>query len=143
MTKTTLNELSGRIIGAAINVHKELGPGLLESAYRNFLSRELSLQGIHSLCEKELPYNYKGLIMDNVYKMDMVVDDRIIVEIKAVNTLTPVHEAQLLTYLKLSGLTLGLLINFNVILLRDGIKRIVLNFQENHDCEKCLQDHSS
>jgi len=123
------NELSNKIIGAAIEVHKHLGPGLLESAYEECLCHELHLMGISFERQKNLPVEYKGIKLDCGYRMDLVVDDKVLVEIKAIDKLMPIHEAQVLTYLKLSGLKLGMLINFNNALIRDGIKRVVLGLR--------------
>ncbi len=119
------DELSGLIIGAAIEVHKCLGPGLLESAYEECLCRELSLQGISFERQKSLPVTYKGIDLDCGYRLDILVENLVILELKAVEKLVPIHEAQLLTYLKLSDLWLGMLVNFNVPILRDGIRRVV------------------
>lgn len=119
-------ELTGQIIGAAIEVHRALGPGLLESAYQACLARELSLRGIAFEREKPLPVEYKGLELDCGYRLDFLVEDRVVLELKAVDRLLPVHEAQLLTYLKLTGCRVGLLINFNVAVLKEGIVRRVL-----------------
>jgi GxxExxY protein len=119
--------LSNRIIGAAIEVHKLLGPGLLESAYEECLCRELGIQKISYEKQQPLPLTYKGVMLDCGYRLDIVVEKRIIVELKAVDRLEPIHSAQLLTYLKLTGLKLGMLINFNVPVLKDGIKRVVNN----------------
>ncbi len=117
--------LSNSIIGAAIEVHKSIGPGLLENAYENCLCHELGLQGISYERQKQLPVSYKGVQLDCAYRLDIVVESLVIVELKCVDRLEPVHEAQLLTYLRLSGLKLGLIINFNVPVLRSGIKRLV------------------
>ena len=114
------------IIGAAIEVHRQLGPGLLESAYELCLCHELHLRGLPFACQVDLPVSYKGLKLDCGYKIDVVVNDEVIVELKAVERILPVHEAQLLTYLKLSGKKVGLLINFNSSLLTQGIIRRVL-----------------
>ena len=119
-------ELTGKIIGAAMDVHRELGPGLLESAYQACLCRELSLTGIPCRAQVDLPVQYKGARVDCGYRIDLIVDDRVIVELKSVEHVLPVHEAQLLTYLRLSGIRVGLLINFNVPVLRRGIVRRVL-----------------
>jgi GxxExxY protein len=124
------NEISGRVIGACIEIHRHLGPGLLESAYEECLAYELSLSGIQFERQKPLPVIYKGVQLECGYRLDSVVERQLIVELKTVSELLPIHEAQLLTYLKLSGLTLGLLINFHVSVLKDGIKRIANNFQE-------------
>ena len=125
-----INQLSSKIIGAAIEVHKVLGPGLLESSYQKCLCHELRLRGIPFEHEKPLPLVYKGEKLDGGYQMDLVVQNAIIVELKSCEKLEPIHEAQLLTYLKLSGLKLGLLLNFNVPLMRDGICRMVNNLEE-------------
>jgi GxxExxY protein len=114
------------IIGAAIEVHRQLGPGLLESAYEQCLCHELHLRGLPFKCQVDLPVSYKGLQLDCGYKIDLVVGDGVIVELKSVERILPVHEAQLLTYLKLSGKKVGLLINFNTPLLTRGIIRRVL-----------------
>ncbi len=114
------------IIGAAIEVHRHLGPGLLESAYEECLCHELHLRGLTFERQVDLPVSYKGLQLDCGYKMDLVVDREIVLELKCVEKILPVHEAQLLTYLKLSGKRVGLLINFNVPLLTQGIIRRVL-----------------
>jgi GxxExxY protein len=119
-------ELTGQIIGAAIEVHRELGPGLLESAYQACLTQELSFQGLSFEQEKPLPVKYKGIQVDCGYRLDFVVAGKVVVELKAVDAIHKVHEAQLLTYLKLTGCRVGLLINFNVPVLKDGIKRMVL-----------------
>ena len=118
--------LSYRVIGAAIEVHRILGPGLLESAYQACLCSELEGQCVSFVREQPLPVVYKGLRLDCGYRLDLVVDKRLAVEIKCVECLGPIHEAQLLTYLRLSGLRLGLLINFNVPVLKNGIVRLVL-----------------
>ncbi|MBL8850355.1 MAG: GxxExxY protein [Planctomycetaceae bacterium] len=118
-------DLSHAIIGAAIEVHRVLGPGLLESAYLECLCREFSLRRLSFERKVKLPVGYKGLRLDCGYEMDLVVDGKVVIEIKSVEKLAPVHEAQLLTYLKISGMRLGLLMNFNTVLLTDGIKRIV------------------
>jgi GxxExxY protein len=114
------------IIGAAIEVHPQLGPGLLESAYELCLCHELHLRGLPFKCQVDLPVSYKGLHLDCGYKIDVIVNDEVILELKAVEKILPVHEAQLLTYLKRSGKKVGLLINFNTSLLAQGIIRRVL-----------------
>ncbi len=119
------DKLSREIIGAAIEVHKNLGPGLLESAYEECLCHELSLRKINFQCQKPLPVEYKKVKLDCGYRLDVLVENMVVLELKAVQTIEPIHEAQLLTYLKLSGLKLGMLINFNVPVLKNGIKRIV------------------
>ena len=120
-----INQLTGDVIGAAIEVHKILGPGLLESAYERCLCFELDLRKIPYDTQKELPLEYKGSQVDCGYRLDLVVADKLIVELKACEQLLPIHEAQLLTYLKITGIKHGLLINFNVPVLKDGIKRLV------------------
>jgi GxxExxY protein len=114
------------IIGAAIDVHRHLGPGLLESAYAQCLCHELHLRGLPFQYQIDLPVSYKGIKLDCGYKIDLIVSNEVIVELKAIERILPVHEAQLLTYLKLSGKPVGLLINFNVSLLTRGIIRRVL-----------------
>ena len=120
------DELSGKIIGCAIEVHKNLGPGLLESAYERCLSYELIAAGLRHDMQKELPIDYKGLKLDTGYRIDMIVENEVIVELKSVDKVLPIHEAQLLTYMKLAGIKVGLLINFNVKKLKEGIRRFVL-----------------
>ncbi|HXG08672.1 MAG TPA: GxxExxY protein [Gemmataceae bacterium] len=129
-TKDELNRLSEIIIGAAIAVHRELGPGLLESAYEACLEFELLDRGIKVERQKQQPVIYRGIKVDCGYRLDLLVEDLIILELKAVDQFHPIHEAQLISYLKLSGCKLGLLINFNVRVLKDGIKRLVHNFPE-------------
>ena len=125
-----INQLSSKIIGAAIEVHKGLGPGLLESAYEKCLCHELKLRGLSFASQKPLPLIFKGEKMDCGYRLDIVVDNAIILELKSCEKIEPIHKAQLLTYLKLSGLMLGLVLNFNVPVMRDGIVRIVNNLEE-------------
>ena len=120
-----LNTLSERVIGAAIEVHRHLGPGLLESAYQRCLEAELHLRQISFSAEVPLPVRYKDEPLDCAYRLDLVVENSIIVELKAVDVLSPIHTAQLLTYLKLRHLRLGLIINFNVPVLWRGVRRIV------------------
>jgi GxxExxY protein len=118
--------LTERIIRAAIEVHRELGPGVLESAYQRCLGREFDLTGIKYRHEVALPVHYKGITLDCGYRMDFVVEEKVVLEVKAVEKILPVHEAQLLTYLKLSGYRVGLLINFNAAVIRTSILRRVL-----------------
>lgn len=118
-----LNELSGKIIGAAIEVHRNLGPGMLESTYEECLKYELENIGLKVEQQREFNLNYKGIIKKKAYKADLIVNNRVIVELKSVEKIKEVHEAQLLTYLKLLDKELGLLINFNVKILKNGIKR--------------------
>jgi GxxExxY protein len=120
-----INDVTSQVIGAAIEVHKALGPGLLESAYCTCICTELDLRGLPYEKEKPLPIEYKGKKLDCGYRLDLVVANQLIVELKACESLQPVHEAQLLTYLKLTGIKVGLLINFNVPILKQGIKRLV------------------
>ena len=124
------NELSNIILGAAIEVHKALGPGLLESAYEATLHRELELKGIEVKHQVGLPLIYKDVKLDIGYRVDLLVDNKVIIEIKSVEALNDVHIAQVLTYLKLSGCKLGLLINFNVKQVKEGIKRLVNHLEE-------------
>lgn len=118
-----INNLSEKIIGCAIKVHRMLGPGLLESTYEICLVHELKKAGLKAERQIELPVFYDGIKLDAGYKLDILVEDAIILELKSVENLLPIHEAQLLTYLKLANKKLGLLINFNVTLLKNGIKR--------------------
>ncbi len=118
-------QLTEAIIGAAIEVHSELGPGLLESAYEECLCHELMLRGLSFKRQVELPVVYKGIKLDCGYRIDIIVEDRVVLELKTVEKLLPVHEAQLLTYLKLSGKRVGLLINFYSAVIRNSIKRMV------------------
>ncbi len=124
-----INELTGAVIGAAIEVHKALGPGLLESAYEECLCRELQERKISFVRQKSLPVTYKGVKLDCGYRLDVVVEDVIVLEVKACSEIEEIHHAQLLTYLKLSGLNVGLLLNFNVPILKDGIVRMVNEFK--------------
>jgi GxxExxY protein len=119
------NEITGKIIKAAIEVHRHLGPGLLESAYEECLCHELKLGEMIFQRQVPLPIMYKGIKLDCGYQLDLVVEDRVVVELKSVDKIMSIHEAQLLTYLRLSGYKIGLLINFNVPLLKDGIVRLV------------------
>jgi GxxExxY protein len=119
-------QLTEQIIGAAIEVHRELGPGLLESAYEECLCHELHLRNLRFQRQVNLPVGYKGLKLDCGYRMDVIVEDLVLIELKSIEQVLPVHEAQLLTYLRLSGKKVGLLVNFNVSLLKNGIVRRVL-----------------
>lgn len=122
----SFDELSHRVIGCAIEVHRILGPGLLESSYQRCLSRELEVNGIEHVCEAPLPIEYKGLSLECGYRVDVLVEESIILELKSVKKIDPIHEAQVLTYMKLSGIHTGLILNFNVTKLKDGLKRYVL-----------------
>jgi GxxExxY protein len=126
---THVNVLTREIIGAAIEVHRQLGPGLLESAYKQCLARELTLREIPHQCEQPLPLEYKGLRLNCGYRIDILVNNTVVVETKSVEAIAPVHEAQLLTYMRIGGWQVGLLINFNVLALRTGIRRKVLRFE--------------
>jgi len=125
-TENEKDPRTGPIIGAAIEVHRHLRPGLLESAYEECLCHELHLRGLNFERQVDLPVSYKGLLLGCGHKIDLIVEQQVVLELKAVEKLLPVHDAQLLTYLKLSGKRVGLLINFNTPLLTRGIKRIVL-----------------
>ena len=125
-----INQLSSKIIGAAIEVHRTLGPGLLESAYEECICYELELRRIKFERQKALPIIYKGKRLDCGYRLDIVIDNKIIVELKSIEKIEPIHKAQLLSYLKLSGQKLGLLLNFNVSVMKDGIVRLVNQLEE-------------
>lgn len=120
---TAYNALTGEILSAAIEVHRTLGPGLLESIYTSCLHYELSARNLRFLAQHAVPVLYKGVTMDAAYRIDLIVEDRVVVEAKSVNAITPVFEAQLLTYLHLTGCPIGLLINFNAPKLMDGVRR--------------------
>ncbi len=120
-----VNEVSSHVVDAAMKVHTALGPGLLESAYEVCLQHELIQRGFHVKRQVALPVTYDGIHLDAGYRLDLLVSDTVVVELKAVSELTALHKAQLLSYLKLSGRKVGLLINFNVVHLREGIKRMV------------------
>jgi len=119
------NELSKEIIGSAIEVHKSLGPGLLESAYKECLNYKMIQKGLYVEKEKPMPLVFEGVKLDCGYRMDLLVENKLVIEIKSVESLTDVHLAQTLTYLKLGNFKLGLLINFNVVMLKHGIKRVI------------------
>src|SRR5437899_10945748 len=118
------NEISGIIVNAAMKVHTALGPGLLESAYEACLNHELRKAGLRTLTQVPLPLLYDGIKLDVGYRLDLLAEDLVVVEIKAVDSLAPIHTAQLLSYLKLSGKKVGLLLNFHVLRMKDGIKRV-------------------
>jgi len=122
---STFSHVTRKIIGAAIEVHKTLGPGLLESIYQACLQRELTSRNMQFVVQRPVPIVYKGLKLDAVYRIDLIVEDLVVVEVKSVAALAPIHEAQGLTYLRLTGCPAGLLINFNVPLLVDGIQRLI------------------
>ena len=123
-----LDSVSSVIIGAAMEVHRALGPGLLESAYESCLAYELSERGLFVERQKGVPITYKSVDVDAGFRIDLLVDKKIIIELKAVESIAPIHKAQLLTYLKLTGLRVGLLMNFNVNILKQGLHRVVNNF---------------
>jgi GxxExxY protein len=127
---THVNVLTGRTIGAAIEVHRNLGPGLLESAYHFCLARELEMNGIPFRSKLALPLEYKGIRVKKAYEMDLLVADTVVVEVKSLAALAPIHEAQLLTYMRLADLKVGLLMNFNEVILKNGIRRRVLGLEE-------------
>lgn len=129
--KDRLDQISRRIIGAAIEVHRHLGPGLLESAYQTCLAFELRQRGLKVEEQKPLPVIYKDVRLDCGYRLDLLVEDAVVVEIKALEQLAPIHQAQLLSYLRLSGKSVGLLVNFHVRVLKDGVKRIVNEFPDS------------
>ena len=126
----SINDLTSQIIAAAIEVHRELGPGLLESAYEECLCYELSLRGLEFERQVPLPVRYKQVLLDCGYRIDLLVRKLVVVELKTVSVLEPIHDAQLLTYLKLGGWQVGLLLNFNVPVLKDGIRRLVRGYRE-------------
>ena len=119
-------ELTDQIISSAIEVHRELGPGLLESAYRSCLHRELMLRSLRVVAEIGIPVHYKGIEISDAYRADLLVEGEVLVELKAIEAFLPIHDAQLLTYLRLCKLKVGLLINFNVKALRQGIRRLIV-----------------
>jgi GxxExxY protein len=127
------NKLTEAVIAAAIEVHRTLGPGLLESVYEECFCKELSLRDIPFVRQTGLPVEFKGIRLECGYRIDVLVDNAVLIEIKSVETVLPVHEAQLLTYMKLGGWNVGLLINFNVPLLKQGIKRRVLDISRDED----------
>ena len=122
-----IEQIGKQVVDAAFQVHQTLGPGLLESSYEACLAHEFSLRELSFELQKNLPIQYKGLNLSAGYRLDFLVENQVIIELKSVDILQPVHHAQLLTYLKLSHLTLSYLINFNVPLLKDGLRRVVLN----------------
>ena len=142
--KDRLDSIMRRIIGAAIEVHRRLGPGLLESAYGTCLAFELRQTGLKIEEQKPLPVVYRDVKLDCGYRLDLVVEDSVVVEIKAVDQLAPIHDAQLLSYLRLSGMRVGLLINFHVRVLKNGLKRIVNDFPDSaRSMAKLTKDEKS
>ncbi|MBO0800348.1 MAG: GxxExxY protein [Blastocatellia bacterium] len=131
-----VNDLTGAIIGAAMEVHRFFGPGLLESAYQECLCRELGLRKLRFKRQCPLPLEYKGIKLEKGYQLDLLVENFCVVEIKAVDAIHPIHEAQTLTYMRLGNWRVGLLFNFNVDVLKDGgIRRLILNLDENAELE--------
>jgi GxxExxY protein len=131
-----VNDLTGAVIGAAIEVHRFLGPGLLESAYEECLCRELALRGIRFIRQYPVPLEYKGVKLDKGYQLDLLVENYCVVEIKSVDALHPIHEAQTLTYMRLGDWRVGLIFNFNVDVLKDGgIRRLANSLDENAEIE--------
>jgi len=128
--QSAINQLTQDIIGAAIAVHRVLGPVLLESAYQECLCQELAFRGIPFERQVPIPLEYRGLRLEAGYRLDILVAGRVVVEVKAIDAIAPIHEAQLLTYLRLGGWNIGLLMNFNVVVLKDGIRRRVLDLRE-------------
>lgn len=122
-----INQISGQVVDAAIKVHSVLGPGLLESAYEGCLLFELHKRGLKAVSQIELPVKYEAVTIDVGYRLDIVVENAVVLELKAVESVLPIHQAQLLSYLKLSDTRLGLLLNFNVVKMKDGITRLVNN----------------
>ena len=120
-----VNQLTFQIIGLCIEIHKHLGPGLLESANEECLCHELYLRSLKFERQRPLPLEYKGINLDCGYRMDIVVEEKVVLELKAVDTIAPIHEAQLLTYLRLSGMKVGIIINSNVSVLKEGIKKLI------------------
>jgi len=137
--RENLNRITESIIGAAIEVHRALGPGLLESAYEACLAFEPAQRGLQVEQQKPLPVLYREVKLDCGYRLDLLVEEAVIVEVKAVDRLMPIHQAQLLSYLKLSGCKVGLLINFNVKVLKDGIRRVVNNFPDTLRSPRALR----
>ena len=133
----SVNDITHEIIAAAIEVHRALGPGLVESVYEECLCRELTLRGISFERQRSLQIEFKGMRLDCGYRLDLLVEDQVVVEIKAIESLLPIHEAQRLTYLKLGGWKIGLLINFNVALLKQDIRRKVLGLEETENHSAC------
>jgi|SRR5215467_6332045 len=122
-----LNEITEKIIGAAMKVHSAVGPGVLESVYRKCVEHELKKLGMEVQSEVKLPVMYDGLALESGYRLDLLVENRVVIELKCVDALLPIHKAQLLTYLQLANKPLGLLLNFNVVHMREGIKRVINN----------------
>lgn len=131
MNVQNVNDITEQIIGSAIEVHRALGPGLLESAYEGCLCRELQLRDIPYARQLTVPVHYKGIMLESGYRLDLLVENQVVVEIKAVDALLPVHEAQILTYMRLGEWRVGLLLNFNVPILKHGIQRFIHDVPEH------------
>lgn len=138
MAQHSLNHCSFLAIQAAIQIHRELGPGLLESIYRPCMIHELRARGLSVVAEKAVPIRYKEMVFEGGYRLDLLVEDQLVIELKAIETILPVHYAQLLSYLRLTQKPLGLLINFNVPVLFKGVKRIVNGFPPQPDTPEIL-----
>ncbi|MEW6202525.1 MAG: GxxExxY protein [bacterium] len=134
-----INKLTETIIGIAINIHRSLGPGLLESAYEACMVYDLAQAGLKVEQQKPLPIIYRDVKLECGYRLDLVIEDEIIIELKSIEKILPIHNAQLISYLKLSGCKVGLLINFNVEMLKDGIKRVVNNFADSPRTPRSLR----
>ncbi len=130
-----LNEISGAIVASAMRVHSALGPGLLEEIYKRCLAHELACRGMRVLVEHNLPVVYRGVVLDFGFRLDLLVENAVVIELKTVQEIAPIHRAQLLSYLKLSKLRLGLLINFNTVHLKDGIIRLVNRYADELPAE--------
>jgi GxxExxY protein len=126
-----INDITNMVIGAAMKIHSAIGPGVLESVYRKCLQHELHKAGLAVQSELKLPVHYDGLVLESGYRLDLLVQDRVVIELKCVDALLPIHKAQLLTYLRLANKPLGLLLNFNVVHMRDGIRRILNHRYQN------------
>jgi GxxExxY protein len=126
-----INDITNMVIGAAMKIHSAIGPGVLESVYRKCLQHELHKAGLAVQSELKLPVHYDGLVLESGYRLHLLVQDRVVIELKCVDALLPIHKAQLLTYLRLANKPLGLLLNFNVVHMRDGIRRILNNRYQN------------
>ncbi len=130
-----VNDLTGMIIGAAIEVHRSLGPGLLESAYEECLCRELMLRGIKFRRQLPIPLEYKGIKLEKGYQLDLLIENTVVVEIKSVESIHPIFEAQVLTYMRLGDWKIGLILNFNVEVLKNGVRRFVLGLENDAEAE--------
>lgn len=136
-----INEITGIIIDTALDIHKELGPGLLESVYEVVLAKSLELRGMKIDRQKPIKFEFRGIIFDEGFRVDLLVENKVIVELKSIEKIAPVHQKQLLTYLKLMGLEVGLLINFNSVLLKDGLHRIVNKYSPSASPKLCVNQN--